>query len=88
MPLEPPPRRKAFREKFPDPDDGASVDRGPRDFSEYGKRIAVEGGVAAKSRRGAIGESWWSGRFLAVLEKLGVGPTVDAPAEEPTNVDF
>jgi uncharacterized Zn finger protein len=29
--------------------------------------------VAAKSRRGAIGESWWSGRFLAVLEKLGVG---------------
>ncbi|NMO89670.1 SWIM zinc finger family protein [Actinomycetospora sp. TBRC 11914] len=67
MPLEPPPRRQPFREKFADPDDG------PRDFSEYGKRIAVEGGLAAKSRRGAIGESWWSGRFLAVLEKLGVG---------------
>ena len=29
--------------------------------------------MAAKSRRGAIGESWWSERFLAVLEKLGVG---------------
>ncbi len=67
MPLEPPPRRRAFREKFPDPDEG------PRDFSEYGKRIAVEGGLAARSRRGAIGESWWSGRFLAVLEALGVG---------------
>lgn len=67
MPLEPPPRRQAFRERFPDPDEG------PRDFSEYGRRIAVEGGVTAKSRRGAIGESWWSGRFLAVLEELGVG---------------
>lgn len=70
MPLEPPPRRRAFRERFPEPD---SADAGPRDFSEYGKRIAVEGGLAARSRRGAIGESWWSGRFLAVLEELGVG---------------
>jgi uncharacterized Zn finger protein len=75
--------RTPFREKFPDPRDAAPRDAappdpaprdaGPRDFSEYGRRIAVEGGVAAKSRRGAIGESWWSGRFLAVLEKLGVG---------------
>jgi uncharacterized Zn finger protein len=78
VPLEPPPRRRAFREKFPDASDDAddapgSPDGGPRDFSEYGKRIAVEGGLAARSRRGAIGESWWSGRFLAVLEKLGVG---------------
>ncbi len=68
MPLEPPPRRTSFRERFPDP-----ADEGPRDFSEYGKRIAVEGGLAARSKRGAIGESWWSGRFLAVLEELGVG---------------
>jgi uncharacterized Zn finger protein len=80
VPPEPPPRRNApFREKFPDPrdeagpPDGAGPPGGPRDFSEYGRRIPVEGGVAAKSRRGAIGESWWSERFLAVLEKLGVG---------------
>ena len=75
MPPEPPPRRRTpFREKFPDPrDEAGPPDGGPRDFSEYGRRIPVEGGVAAKSRRGAIGESWWSGRFLAVLEKLGVG---------------
>ena len=42
-------------------------------FSEFGKPLAVEGGVTARSRRGAIGESWWSGRFLAVVESLGVG---------------
>lgn len=35
--------------------------------------IAVEGGLQAKSQRGPIGESWWSGRFLAALESLGVG---------------
>ncbi|WP_433798727.1 SWIM zinc finger family protein [Actinomycetospora sp. CA-084318] len=67
-----PPRRRRpkepFREKFPEP---------PASFSEYGRRIAVEDGIAAKSRRGAIGESWWSGRFLAVLEKLGVGGRLD-----------
>jgi len=35
--------------------------------------IAVEGGIKAKSKRGAIGEQWWSRRFIAVLESLGVG---------------
>ena len=34
---------------------------------------SVEGGVKAKSVRGAIGTSWWSGRFIEVLEGLGVG---------------
>lgn len=34
---------------------------------------SVEGGVKARSVRGAIGTSWWSGRFLEVLEGLGVG---------------
>ncbi len=33
----------------------------------------VEGGVKARSVRGAIGTSWWSGRFIEVLEGLGVG---------------
>jgi uncharacterized Zn finger protein len=34
----------------------------------------VEGGIKARSRRGQIGESWWSGRFIAILESLGMGP--------------
>jgi uncharacterized Zn finger protein len=34
----------------------------------------VEGGIRARSRRGQIGESWWSGRFVAILESLGMGP--------------
>jgi uncharacterized Zn finger protein len=35
--------------------------------------IAVEGGLQAKSRRGAIGDTWWSQRFIAVLESFGMG---------------
>lgn len=34
--------------------------------------IAVENGIKAKSKRGAIGERWWSRRFIAVLESLGM----------------
>jgi uncharacterized Zn finger protein len=34
---------------------------------------AVEGGLKARSARGAIGRSWWSGRFIAVLENIGLG---------------
>jgi uncharacterized Zn finger protein len=33
----------------------------------------VEGGLQARSRRGAIGETWWSQRFIAVLESFGMG---------------
>jgi uncharacterized Zn finger protein len=35
--------------------------------------ITVEGGIKAKSKRGAIGERWWSRRFIAVLESYGAG---------------
>jgi uncharacterized Zn finger protein len=35
--------------------------------------IAVEGGLQARSRRGRIGDTWWSQRFTAVLETLGMG---------------
>jgi uncharacterized Zn finger protein len=35
--------------------------------------IAVEGGLQARSLRGPIGETWWSQRFIAVLESVGVG---------------
>ena len=34
---------------------------------------AVEGGLKARSARGAIGESWWSRRFLDVLESFALG---------------
>jgi len=33
----------------------------------------VDGGLKARSQRGAIGQSWWSGRFVQVLESIGVG---------------
>jgi uncharacterized Zn finger protein len=43
------------------------------DFSQYGRTIRVSGGIRAQSTRGAIGESWWSKRFLAVLESFALG---------------
>jgi uncharacterized Zn finger protein len=36
------------------------------------RTIRVEGGIKAKSRRGAIGEQWWSRRFIGVLESYGL----------------
>ncbi|MBO0684470.1 MAG: SWIM zinc finger family protein [Candidatus Dormibacteraeota bacterium] len=33
----------------------------------------VEGGIQARSRRGEIGESWWSRRFLEILESFEYG---------------
>lgn len=35
--------------------------------------LPVEHGIAARSRRGAIGETWWSQRFIHLLESFGVG---------------
>jgi uncharacterized Zn finger protein len=34
--------------------------------------IRVEGGIKARSKRGAIGEQWWSRRFIGVLESCGM----------------
>ena len=42
-------------------------------WGESSGPIAVEGGIKAKSKRGAIGERWWSRRFIAVLESYGAG---------------
>jgi uncharacterized Zn finger protein len=33
----------------------------------------VEGGIKTKSDRGAIGETWWSKRWVSVLESFGMG---------------
>jgi uncharacterized Zn finger protein len=35
--------------------------------------IAVEGGLQAHSQRGRIGDTWWSQRFITVLESFGIG---------------
>lgn len=33
----------------------------------------VEGGIKAKSARGQIANTWWSSRFIEVLESMGMG---------------
>lgn len=42
-------------------------------FPPPSKPRAVEGGLVARSARGAIGEHWWSRRFLEVLESFALG---------------
>jgi uncharacterized Zn finger protein len=37
------------------------------------KRIQAEGGLATSRARGAMAETWWSKRFIAVLESFGLG---------------
>ncbi len=37
----------------------------------------VEGGIRARSQRGRIGATWWSRRFLDLLESLGLGGRLD-----------
>jgi uncharacterized Zn finger protein len=44
------------------------------EFPPPARPIPVEGGLKARSTRGAIGETWWSQRFVAVLESFGMGP--------------
>ena len=39
---------------------------------EPSRPIQVEGGIRARSQRGAIGEQWWSRRFTDVLESFGM----------------
>ena len=46
-----------------------------RDWTSFGPShpIEVDGGVVARSKRGDIGESWWSRRFLSAIESLAEG---------------
>ena len=46
-----------------------------RDWSRFtpAKRIPVDDGLELRSRRGAIGESWWSRRFLSAVESILTG---------------
>ena len=41
-------------------------------FPDSGPPIPVDGGIKARSKRGAIGEQWWSRRFIAFLESSGM----------------
>jgi uncharacterized Zn finger protein len=49
--------------------------RSRSDWSRFkpAKRIPVDNGLALRSRRGAIGETWWSRRFLAAVESVLAG---------------
>ncbi|TCB96445.1 hypothetical protein E0H26_14935 [Micromonospora zingiberis] len=42
-------------------------------YADYGRPRRVDGGLRARSTRGAIGVSWWSRRFLEVLESFALG---------------
>jgi uncharacterized Zn finger protein len=42
-------------------------------WRDFGAPIAVDGGLKARSSRGDIGETWWSRRFLAILESFALG---------------
>ena len=43
-----------------------------RDWPERSGPRRVDGGIKARSKRGAIGEQWWSRRFIGVLESFGM----------------
>ncbi len=43
------------------------------DYYEPAKPRPVKDGLKTKSQRGRIGETWWSGRWLGVLESFGMG---------------
>ena len=46
--------------------------RGRWDDWPPARPIRVEGGIKARSKRGAIGEQWWSRRFIGALESSGL----------------
>ncbi|HEY8473707.1 MAG TPA: SWIM zinc finger family protein [Natronosporangium sp.] len=46
------------------------TDQSGRPWPPRAKPIRVTGGIKARTTRGAIGRSWWSKRFLAVLESF------------------
>jgi uncharacterized Zn finger protein len=49
------------------------VSTGDAPFPPRAPLIRVEGGIRARNRRGRIGRTWWSRRFLEVLESLQLG---------------
>ena len=47
--------------------------RGYWGYYESSTPIKVKGGIKAKSRKGKIGETWWSRRWIEVLESFRMG---------------
>ena len=43
------------------------------DYFEPSRPIKVEGGIKTKSEHGAIGSTWWSRRWVSVLESFNMG---------------
>jgi uncharacterized Zn finger protein len=43
------------------------------DYYPPAKPIKVKDGIAARSKKGDIGETWWSKRFIGALENIGIG---------------
>ncbi len=52
---------------------GRGRSRGSGGFPPASKPRPVDGGLVARSTRGAIGEHWWSRRFIEVLESFALG---------------
>ncbi len=42
------------------------------EFHPPSRPIKADGGIKARSKRGSIGEQWWSRRFIDVLESFGL----------------
>lgn len=40
------------------------------DFSQYGKRRKVKGGIESQNKRGAFGQTWWGRHFVTAMEDL------------------
>lgn len=40
------------------------------DYSEYGKKLPVRGGVEARSRRGGFGRTWWGKALVESVERM------------------
>jgi len=51
----------------------ASFDFDHHRFYERSVPLPAEDGIEARSRRGEIGETWWSRRFIELLESFGAG---------------
>src|SRR6266567_2741324 len=43
------------------------------DYFEPSRPIKVEGGIKTRSEHGAIGSTWWSKRWISVLESFNMG---------------
>ncbi len=39
------------------------------DFRKYGTPIRVDGGIEARTKRGAIGRSWWSKELIGAWSR-------------------